>query len=195
MEVVLPDPCNPTIITEFGRRDVKSNRLDVPPSISTISSYMILTTCCPGERCRKTSWPTALLLTRSMNSLTTLKLTSASSRAMRISRIARSRCSGDKRLSPRKSFRTFLSLSDNASNIGQSHGSDLLAHAKRRGYGRAERVSRRQSLSPASQVNEVKTAACGKERKICRARVGHARFHMLWLIEYILSTINTAMGG
>src|SRR5262249_11116482 len=57
-----------------------------------------------------------------MKSLTTLKLTSASSRAMRISRIARSRCSADRRLSPRKSLRTFLSLSDKASNIGQSHG-------------------------------------------------------------------------
>ena len=31
--------------------------------------------------------------------------------------------------------------------------SDFLAHAKRRGYGRAERVSRRQSMSSASQMN------------------------------------------
>jgi hypothetical protein len=44
-------------------------------------------------------------------------------------------------------------------------GSDLLAHAKRREYGRAERVSRRQSLATASQVNEVKTETGEKEWK------------------------------
>src|SRR5215470_7413952 len=67
-------------------------------------------------------------------------------------------------------------------------GSDLLAHAKRRGYGRAERVSRRQSLAPASRVNEVKTAAGEKEGKICRARAGsraisHVLVNRIYLIN------------
>ncbi len=44
-------------------------------------------------------------------------------------------------------------------------------------------------------MNEIKTAWGEKEKKICRARVDYEQFHMLWLIEYILSTINTAIGG
>src|SRR5262249_43194630 len=67
-------------------------------------------------------------------------------------------------------------------------GSDLLAHAKRRGYGRAERVSRRQSPAPASQMNEIKTAIGEKEKKIRRARAGsraisHALVNRIYLIN------------
>ena len=48
------------------------------------------TTCCAGVRLLRTSWSTARSRTRSMNALTTLKLTSASSSASRISRSAAS---------------------------------------------------------------------------------------------------------
>ena len=58
------------------------------PRVSTSSSRTILMTCSPGERAVSTSWPTALAWMRSMSSLTTLKLTSASSSAKRISRSA-----------------------------------------------------------------------------------------------------------
>src|SRR5262245_21282435 len=91
-----------------------------------------------------------------MKSLTTLKLTSASSRAMRISRIARSRCSGDKRLSPRKSFRTFLSLSDNASNIGQSHGERSFSACK------TKRIRTRRAGVTATIYGAGFTSECGK---------------------------------
>src|SRR5262245_56610436 len=99
-----------------------------------------------------------------MKSLTTLKLTSASSRAMRISRIARSRCSGDKRLSPRRSFRTFLSLSDNASNIGQSHGEQSFRACKTKRI-RARCASVKATLSGEGFANEWDKKREGENRE------------------------------
>ena len=60
------------------------------PRISTSSSWTILMTCSAGESAVRTSWPMALARMCSMSSLTTLKLTSASSSARRISRSASS---------------------------------------------------------------------------------------------------------
>ena len=59
------------------------------------------TTCCDGVRLRRTSWSIARSRTRSMNALTTLKLTSASSSASRISRSAASTFVSVRRPSPR----------------------------------------------------------------------------------------------
>ncbi len=59
-------------------------------SSATSSSLTILTTCWPADRLSRTSWPMALSRTRATKSLTTLKLTSASSRARRTSRMAAS---------------------------------------------------------------------------------------------------------
>ena len=53
------------------------------------SSLTILTTCWPGLSCLLTSMPRQRSFTVDVNCLTTLKLTSASSSARRISRIAR----------------------------------------------------------------------------------------------------------
>src|SRR5262245_39335109 len=65
-----------------------ASRCPEPPSNSTSSSRTTLTTCCPGVRDLRTSWPTAFSRTRSTKPLTTLKLTSASRRARRTSRRA-----------------------------------------------------------------------------------------------------------
>src|SRR4051812_31815893 len=62
---------------------------EAPPISAVSSSLTILTTCWPGLSCLETSIPSARSLTVDVNCLTTLKLTSASSSASRISRIAR----------------------------------------------------------------------------------------------------------
>src|SRR5437660_4277155 len=60
----------------------------VSPINAVSSSRTILTTCCPGVKLRITSCPRDCSRTRCTKSLTTWKLTSASRRARRISRIA-----------------------------------------------------------------------------------------------------------
>ena len=60
------------------------------PMSATSSSFTIFTTCCAGVRLSMTSEPSARSFTWATNSRTTLKLTSASSSARRISRMAAS---------------------------------------------------------------------------------------------------------
>ena len=57
------------------------------PSVIVNSSSTIFTICCAGDKLSSTSTPTARSRTRLVKSLTTCKLTSASSKARRISRI------------------------------------------------------------------------------------------------------------
>src|SRR5204863_8239944 len=71
-----------------GGRGEKLSPVDWPPIKAVSSSLTILTTCWPGLSWRCTSIPSARSLTVPVNCLTTLKLTSASSSARRISRIA-----------------------------------------------------------------------------------------------------------
>src|SRR5688572_15470046 len=65
-----------------------ARRWPLPPSSSISSSWTTFTTCWAGVSDLSTSCPTAFSRTRSMKTRTTLKLTSASSRATRISRSA-----------------------------------------------------------------------------------------------------------
>ncbi len=88
MAVVLPEPCRPAIRITVGGRGEKVIPADWPPINAVSSSLTILTTCWPGLSCLVTSIPSARSLTELVNCLTTLKLTSASSSARRISRIA-----------------------------------------------------------------------------------------------------------
>src|ERR1700730_1867964 len=74
-------------------------------------------TCWEGERAASTSSPMALTLMFSMSCLTTLKLTSASSSAMRISRRALSMFSAESLPSPRRFLKTRCSFSDRLSNM------------------------------------------------------------------------------
>ena len=60
----------------------------VEPISAISSSFTILITCCPGFSPCSTSVPTALSVTFLINSLTILKLTSASRRAIFTSRMA-----------------------------------------------------------------------------------------------------------
>ena len=80
------------------------------------SSLTILMTCWAGFSAAETSSPLALSLTRAMNCLTTGSATSASSRAMRISRAVASMSAGDSRPRPRREEKTCVSRSERVSN-------------------------------------------------------------------------------
>src|SRR5437773_3165880 len=87
--VVLPEPCRPTSEITAGLPCSRNVRSPADRS-STSSSWTILTTCCPAVRLPRISAPIARSRIRPTTSLTTLKLTSASRRASRISRAAAS---------------------------------------------------------------------------------------------------------
>ena len=86
--VVLPAPCRPTIMTTVGGLGEMLIFALEPPMSLVSSSLTILMTCCAGERLSRISAPVARSVTVLVKSLTTLKLTSASSSASLISRIA-----------------------------------------------------------------------------------------------------------
>ena len=116
--VVLPDPCRPSRRMTRGCADDGGRPPALSPKSASISSRTIRTTCCAGVRLFRTSWSTALSRTRSMNALTTLKLTSASSSAIRISRSAASTVCSVRRTSPRSDRKTPWRRSLSESNIG-----------------------------------------------------------------------------
>ncbi len=86
--VVLPDPCSPAITITVGGRGEKEMPAEAPPISFVSSSSTIFTTCWPGLSAPITSAPRQRSFTAAVNDFTTLKLTSASSSASRISRIA-----------------------------------------------------------------------------------------------------------
>src|SRR4051794_19069690 len=102
-----------------GGRGEKARRESEEPRSSVSSSWTILTTCWPGVRLFRTSSPSARSRTCATNCLTTPKLTSASSRARRTSRMAREIASSSRTPRPRRSPRALWSLSLSASNIGR----------------------------------------------------------------------------
>ena len=85
--VVLPAPCKPTIMTTVGGLFAILMEVFSPPIKLVSSSCTILITCCPGVKDCMTSEPSARSETVLTNSLTTLKLTSASNNANLTSRI------------------------------------------------------------------------------------------------------------
>src|ERR1039457_4406379 len=117
VEVVLPEPCRPTISSTLGGSLAKRNLDSWLPRILINSSRTILMTCWDGDSAISTSSPMAFCLMFSMSCLTTRKLTSASSKATRISRRADSMFSGDSLPSPRRFLKTRCNLSDRLSNM------------------------------------------------------------------------------
>ncbi len=114
--VVLPLPCSPATSHTAGTRPPMSGGSADPPRRATSSSWTIPTICCPGVRLFSTRSPADFSETRSTNCLTTLKFTSASSRALRISRMASCRSAGDTTPLPRRRFRASASLPVSFSN-------------------------------------------------------------------------------
>jgi len=114
--VVLPAPCSPTIIRTVGGLEENTILLLVFPISSVICSLTILITCCPGVRLSSTSWPIALSVTLLIKSLTTLKLTSASKRAIFTSLMASFTSFSFNLPAPLSFFRVCCSLSAKPSN-------------------------------------------------------------------------------
>ena len=81
------------------------------PISLTSSSFTIFITICPGFRPFKTSCPTALSCTELINCFTTLKLTSASSKAILTSLSPAFTSASDRRPFPVRFLNTFCSLS------------------------------------------------------------------------------------
>src|SRR5262245_32576077 len=118
--VVFPEPWRPASMTTVGGFGLISSLPVVPPRVVTSSSCTLLMTCCAGLRLFWTSAPLARSFTRAMKPLTTLTLTSASSRARRISRATSSTSFSDRRPRPRRRVKMPSKRSDRASNIGTS---------------------------------------------------------------------------
>src|SRR6266446_8273986 len=115
--VVLPEPCRPAIRTTVGGCEANFSLAVSLPRVSTSSSRRILMTCSPGESAVITCCPTDSARMRSMRSLTTLKLTSASSSARRICFSASSIFSSVRTACPRKVLKARWSFSWRFSNI------------------------------------------------------------------------------
>ncbi len=116
--VVLPEPCRPARRTMVGGWPLKASLESPPPMSATSSSFTIFTTCCAGVRLSMTSEPSARSLTCATNSRTTLKFTSASSSARRISRMAASMSSEVSLPWPLRLCMTPWRRSVSASNMG-----------------------------------------------------------------------------
>src|ERR1700682_6298820 len=119
--VVLPEPCSPAMSTMVGGCEANFSLAVSLPRVSTSSSRTILMTCSPGESAVSTSCPTALAWMRSIRSLTTLKLTSASSSARRICFIASAMFSSVRTACPRRDLKARWSFSWRFSNIRGQH--------------------------------------------------------------------------
>src|SRR5674476_1403745 len=120
--VVLPEPCRPAIRMTVGAWPLKASLESPLPMSATSSSLTIFTTCCAGVRLSMTSAPSARSLTWATNSRTTLKLTSASSSARRISRIAASMSSALSLPCPLRPCMTPCRRSVSASNMEGPRG-------------------------------------------------------------------------
>ena len=95
-------------------------RCESPEPMSAVSSsWTIFTTCCPGVRLFRTSWPSARSFTEAVKSRATSRLTSASRRARRISRIAFEIASSSRRPLRPSPPRVDWSLSDRVSNTAR----------------------------------------------------------------------------
>ena len=81
--VVLPAPCKPTSMMIVGGLEAIMIRLCVPPKSAVNSSFTILITVCAGFKDPNTSSPSAFSLMVFTKSFATIKLTSASRRAVR----------------------------------------------------------------------------------------------------------------
>ena len=114
--VVLPAPWRPTSITTVGGAGEMDSLLSPPPMREVSSSLTILTIIWAGVRDSITSWPTARSVTEATKLLTTLKLTSASRRAILISFMASFTSASERRPLPRRRLKVADSFSVRLSN-------------------------------------------------------------------------------
>ncbi len=92
-----------------------------PPRMPTSSSLTILTTCWAGLRAPLTSAPSARSRTAEVNWRTTGRATSASSRAIRMSRIVALTSDSDRRPLPRRLLKVTVRRSERLVNTVQGY--------------------------------------------------------------------------
>src|SRR3954451_11128399 len=197
--VVLPEPWRPATRITVGPGLANTRSRPAPPISSVSSSETILTTCWPGLSDSSTSCPVARSLTAAVNSLTTLKFTSASSRARRTWRIALETSSSlslpRERTSPRAAWSRSESVSNTRPSVlcgrGQAPRLDLpereAAQPPRQGPGERRRAApfgghprdnraqeRAAAAQPGRQVNRGRHALDrGRARQPCGLRTQH----------------------
>src|SRR5208283_5582193 len=166
--VVLPDPCNPTIIHTDGGRDANKGLACLPSKFSC-SSRTIFTTCWSGESCSITSLPSAFLRIFANSSSATPTLTSPSSSASRISPSATSRCSSLSFPCPRRFLNVRCSRSVRFSNMVANA---LYAHSSIV-PSRTQRVSAAE-IPPIREQSDVLQMGIFEEGRIFQAVAQHA---------------------
>ena len=117
VRVVLPEPWSPAMSTTVGGLGEYVMRIVSPPRVAVSSSLTILMTCCAGLSAFDSSSPTHRSRMRATRFLTTWKLTSASSRARRISRRTSSTSASLSRPRPRSLVKMPSKRSESASNM------------------------------------------------------------------------------
>ena len=158
--VVLPDPWRPASMMTVGGFLANRSRRVSPPRIPTSSSLTILMTCWAGFSACETSVPVARSFTCLMKARTTGSATSASSRAIRISRAVASMSASDRRPLPRRFLNVAARRSERVSNTvvaNPSVGSG--------GGGRPPRVSARKSAIPGRRSPPCRTGPAARGRQ------------------------------
>ncbi len=173
----MPEPCRPAIRITVGGRGEKLSPREAPPISAVSSSRDDLDDLLAGVELADDVRPQAALLDLAVNSLTTLKLTSASSSARRISRIARSMSCSLSVPRWRTSERVACSFSERASNIGLSpcrrSRADLRQAAGERTSDRGRSRARRAGVSVPARARPARWGGFGSSRP-ARAREGLA---------------------
>ena len=115
--VVLPAPCRPARTMTVGAVLANLRRRVSPPKMVMSCSCTILTICCPGLSAPETSADIARSRIAEMNCRTTGRATSASRRAIRISRSVSSMSASERRPLPRNPLKVAARRSDNDANM------------------------------------------------------------------------------
>ena len=115
--VVLPEPWRPAIKITVGGFEAKAMRRVSPPRIPVSSALTALMTCWPGSRACERAAPIAFSRIRLTTDRTTVTLTSASRRAVRISRITSSTSASVRRPLPRSRVRMPSNREERVSNM------------------------------------------------------------------------------
>src|SRR5262245_61329857 len=137
-----------------GPEPAKARSRLAPPISSASSSLTIFTTCWPGLRLSRTPAPRHRSRTCAVNALTTLKFTSASRSARRISLIARSTSASFSLPRERTPERVSWRRSDSWSNTGASSLRAGALVGEQRG-GELASVERAQVLEPLANSDQL----------------------------------------
>src|SRR2546430_2005200 len=175
--VVLPEPCRPARTMTVGGRSALTSGVAVPPSISTIASWTIFTTCCAPVIDSRTFAPRRRERTVATGWRTTFRLTPASSSAPRTSRSASSRSVSVTRGRPRRRSNVPASRSESCSNISPGRRSRRSPRSPDR---RGCRLEERTSPEPSAYRTRMTRAAAASQGRRSPLRSADQRLQLTW---------------